>query len=698
MSAAKPRTSFFRTLSELKTELLSSENYLRPESLKETLVLLLAARTVVLSLLLGFAAWELSTRSSYGMEWFFGVISFTYLVSAVNLLLLKKIENPQKLVWFQLATDLTLASLTIYLLGSSGSVLLYLLVIIEAAVLLGSQGAVITASASAFFYSIINSGLIPPAHGNFARLSPTEILMVYISLVTVALAASAVARQLGRVKRSASSSANELSKMELRQQQLFDDLQEGIITVDLDQAITSINQAASSIIGLTQVDANDLIGKSLQGILEDLGANQIDDLLGSQKLGISREISFRNESSGNSRFLSYNVKEIEDSEGNISGKRFIFNDVSKVKEMEEKLSLKEKLSAIQLDSLETSSGKELSDKLQIIGESPVMTKIFTLVDRVAKSEASVLINGQSGTGKELIAKAIHFGSERSEKPFVTLNCGAIPESLIESELFGHVKGAFTGAIKDSLGLFRQAEGGTIFLDEIGELPLHLQSKLLRALQERTVRPVGGAQAIDIDVRVLAATNKNLRSEIRDGEFREDLFYRLNVVNITLPPLKERKEDIPHLINYFTSRYGEKNGQESIEVSAEALHALNNYSYPGNIRELENIIERAVVLGGEFIGEAHLPPEVIGAEDQELDFSNQLNTQRPEEVSLIVDILPTNLDEELAKIEMNYLKSALEETGGAKKQAAQLLGLNFRSFRYRLKKYGLTEVGEHEENN
>ena len=201
MSAAKPRTSFFRTLSELKTELLSSENYLRPENLKETLVLLLAARTVVLSLLLGFAAWELSTRSSYGMEWFFGVISFTYLVSAVNLLLLKKIENPQKLVWFQLATDLTLASLTIYLLGSSGSVLLYLLVIIEAAVLLGSQGAVITASASAFFYSIINSGLIPPAHGNFARLSPTEILMVYISLVTVALAASAVARQLGRVKR-----------------------------------------------------------------------------------------------------------------------------------------------------------------------------------------------------------------------------------------------------------------------------------------------------------------------------------------------------------------------------------------------------------------------------------------------------------------------------------------------------------------
>ena len=182
MSAAKPRTSFFRTLSELKTELLSSENYLRPESLKETLVLLLAARTVVLSLLLGFAAWELSTRSSYGMEWFFGVISFTYLVSAVNLLLLKKIEDPQKLVWFQLATDLTLASLTIYLLGSSGSVLLYLLVIIEAAVLLGSQGAVITASASAFFYSIINSGLIPPAHGNFARLSPTEILMVYISL------------------------------------------------------------------------------------------------------------------------------------------------------------------------------------------------------------------------------------------------------------------------------------------------------------------------------------------------------------------------------------------------------------------------------------------------------------------------------------------------------------------------------------
>jgi len=694
MSAAKAKKGLLPRLIGIKDELLNSEHSSRPENLKDLLLILLAARTVVLSILLGFSAWELHVRHSQGVEWFFGVIGFTYLVSAVNLLWLKRIEHPYKLVWFQVATDLTLASLAIYLIGSSGSVILYLLVIIEAAILLGSQGAVITAAISALCYSVLTSGIIPPAHGHVRQVSPAEIIMVYISLVMVALSSAAVARQIGRVKRSASSSANELSELELRQRQLFDDLQEGIITVDLDEAITSINQAASSIIGLSELDATDLIGKPLPGILENLGAEQIENLFNTQGEDGSREISLKDQTEGSSRFLSYDVKEIRDTEGNTSGKLFIFNDVSRVKEMEEKLSLKEKLSSIKLDSMEGTGGKELSDKLQIIGESPVMTRIFNLVDRVAKSEASVLVNGQSGTGKELIAKAIHLGSQRKEKPFVTLNCGAIPESLIESELFGHVKGSFTGAIRDSLGLFRQAEGGTIFLDEIGELPLHLQSKLLRALQERTVRPVGGAQPINIDVRVIAATNRDLRSEINGGDFREDLFYRLNVVNVTLPPLKERKEDIPHLIHYFTSRYGEKNGQEGIEISAEALHALNCYSYPGNIRELENIIERAVVLGGDFITEAHLPAEVVN--DIPVMASSPLENQGADEESLILHLLPTNLDEELAKIEMNYLKSALEETGGAKKQAAQLLGLNFRSFRYRLKKYGLGEASDNEE--
>ncbi len=247
----------------------------------------------------------------------------------------------------------------------------------------------------------------------------------------------------------------------------------------------------------------------------------------------------------------------------------------------------------------------------IVGRSAVMQKVFYIIEKVAPSKSTVLITGESGTGKELIAKAIHYNSPRFDKPFVSVNCGALPETLLESELFGHEKGAFTGAIQQRKGRFELAHGGTLFLDEISEMPLHLQVKLLRVLQEMEFERVGGSQTIKVDVRVIAATNRELKTEVEAGRFRADLFYRLNVVNIHVPPLRERKEDIPLLINHFIEKYSKEMGiSEKVRIDKEALKLLMEYHWPGNVRELENVIERALLLcsGGEIrLGD--LPPEI-----------------------------------------------------------------------------------------
>jgi two-component system response regulator PilR (NtrC family) len=265
-------------------------------------------------------------------------------------------------------------------------------------------------------------------------------------------------------------------------------------------------------------------------------------------------------------------------------------------------------------------------------------------------------------------------------PFVPVNCGAIPETLVESELFGYKKGAFTGAVNDSLGLCRRAEGGTLFLDEIGELPLLMQTKLLRLLQEKTVRPVGGDTDIPINVRIVAATNRNLRKEIEKGGFREDLYYRLNVINIVLPSLRERMEDIPLLVSSILRRNA-RAGQVPV-VTPGAMQLLMAHAYPGNVRELENIIERAVVLGGDVILAEHLPETLRGG-DQEPPVSPKRETT----IIVADDIrFPVNLDTVLNELERRYLLMALEQTKGARKKAAELLGINFRSFRYRLQKF------------
>lgn len=327
---------------------------------------------------------------------------------------------------------------------------------------------------------------------------------------------------------------------------------------------------------------------------------------------------------------------------------------------------------------------QVSESFQLgdlIGKGPSMQKVMDLVRRVASGRSSVLITGESGTGKEVVARSLHKEGERADKPFVVVNCGALPETLMESELFGHEKGAFTGANTRKDGLVRAAHGGTLFLDEIGELPAPLQVKLLRVLQERKVRPVGAHEELPVDVRVVAATNRDVEKEVKEGTFRQDLFYRLNVIRIELPPLKQRVEDIPMLSQHFLEKHSALENKR-LGFSNEAMQWIVQQPYPGNVRELENVVERAVALATE--------PMVVRAD---LLLGSDADTEQ--EQPLAPQTLPPegiDLDKQLGQIEKQFLLQALERSGGVRTNAAKLLKMSFRSFRYRLAKYGLGEEG------
>ncbi len=304
----------------------------------------------------------------------------------------------------------------------------------------------------------------------------------------------------------------------------------------------------------------------------------------------------------------------------------------------------------------------------IMGCSPAIEEALNVVARAAPSRATVLLHGESGTGKELMARAVHEASPRAGRPFVAVNCAALNKGLIESELFGHEKGAFTGADARRTGRFEQADGGTLFLDELAEIPLDVQVKLLRVLQERTIERVGSGVAIAVDVRLIGATNRDLATLVAHGAFREDLFYRLNVVAVDLPPLRQRKGDIPLLVNHFLARYAAENDKAVGEISKEALELLTRYAYPGNVRELQNIVERAVVMArGAVVTCADLPAEVQEAAP-----------------APVADTLPAQVEE----LEKKAIAQALERAGGVQSRAAELLGLTERNLRYKLKKYGL----------
>ncbi len=312
------------------------------------------------------------------------------------------------------------------------------------------------------------------------------------------------------------------------------------------------------------------------------------------------------------------------------------------------------------------------DFSNIVGQSPQMKEVFKLIEKVAKTKSNVLITGKSGTGKELVARAIHYNSERANKPFVAINCGAIVGTLMESEFFGHKKGSFTGAIRDKDGFFKIANGGTLFLDEVGDIPMHLQVKLLRAIEEGVIMPVGGTTPIQIDVRIIAATNRDLMKDIENGRFRDDLYYRLNVVEIKLPSLNERKEDIPLLVDHFIKKYNNELKRRVLGTDNETMRILMNYPWKGGIRELENVIERALILcEGEYITKRDLPPNMV----------------REEYLSAV----PDRLKDAVAAFEKEHILNILRRTGNNKEEAAKLLDISLSSLYRKMDELGIKNV-------
>ena len=363
----------------------------------------------------------------------------------------------------------------------------------------------------------------------------------------------------------------------------------------------------------------------------------------------------------------------------IKGDRMIDELRPAVQQLAETLDLKKEAGYLRREL------RRLTGLDRIIGTSPKMKAIFELIENIAPQNSRVLITGESGTGKELVARAIHDHSNRSKNPFITINCGAFPETLLESELFGYMKGAFTGANENRRGLFQAAHGGTLFMDEIGNMSVTMQVKLYRVLQEGKVRPVGSTEESDVDVRVIAATNKNLEEEITAGRFREDLFYRLSVIPIHLPPLRERREDIPLLTREFLERFAKSMNKTVESIDPESMRRLEVYDWPGNVRELENTIERAVALeSGKAISVAALPDRIRNYYQENLSHAAHNGNGHGNGVAIPQEGM--NLEQHIREMERSYLLAALERSGGVRTRAAELLKMTYRSFRHYAKKY------------
>ncbi|MFW5920510.1 MAG: sigma-54-dependent transcriptional regulator [Polyangiales bacterium] len=329
-------------------------------------------------------------------------------------------------------------------------------------------------------------------------------------------------------------------------------------------------------------------------------------------------------------------------------------------------------------------------RYRLIGKAPAMVELYRVIDRVADTPSTVLLTGESGTGKELIARALHENSSRSDKPFIRVNCAAIPPELIESELFGYEKGAFTGAVTSKPGRFELANHGTLFLDEIGELPVSMQVKLLRAIQERELERVGGIKTIEVDVRLIAATNRDLKADIAEGRFREDLYYRLNVVHVDVPPLRDRRDDIPLLLDHFLRRNNERLGRTVQGVTDQAAAALEGYPWPGNVRELENVNERCMLFcDGERIELEHLPPEIRAPAPQDEGDDGEPSTPAPSTSELLERAgLKEAVREATARVERDLIERALERTGGNVTHTARLLKISRKSLQTKMKELGL----------
>jgi two-component system response regulator PilR (NtrC family) len=612
-----------------------------------------------------------------------GVIGFSYFVSLLSGLLLTRVRNLAVFSYTQVVFDTLFVTGIILLTGGLDSPFpfLYHLAILNAAFLLSRRGALVAASLAALCYGgtvdLLYYGVLP-----YSRFGPPAFFLVnsppgiettfrlttcLSSFYLVALLGSYITQRLSHVETLLAERNLAFGHLSSLYQGVIQNLESGVLIADADGIIEYANSPMGEIVGSTP---SLLVGRAVN----DLFASLRSGSLPTQPL----EFSFPTAGDGNERTLRLVHSPLSDTYGNRIGTLYSVQDVTSVKDLE-RLGTQE-----EPETLDTFAG--------IVGRSEGMNKVYQLVCKVAESTSTVLIAGESGTGKELVARAIHDKGCRAGRPFVAVNCGAIPENLMESELFGHVKGAFTGAVNNRPGLFREADGGTIFLDEIGELPLALQVKLLRALQEREITPIGSNKGIKIDVRVVAATNKNLEAEVAAGQFRDDLFYRLNVISISLPPLRERTGDLPLLIHYFLARFSTESGKHIRHVSPQAMRTLLDHSYPGNIRELENIIQHAVTMAeGETIHCQDLPAHLSQLQIQDI-LGNTTFTDGPHlNGTHASDFFSKgiSLDAELEAYEQNILRAALHKAGGIQKKAAEVLGINYRSLRHRLQKYHLS---------
>jgi PAS domain S-box-containing protein len=447
---------------------------------------------------------------------------------------------------------------------------------------------------------------------------------------------------------------------------IFDSITEGVFTVDSDFRITSFNAEAEKITG---IDRESAIGKKCFEIFRSNICESACALRSTIASGQPfREVPINILNADMEQVpIVVSTAALHDAEGNLLGGVEIFRDVSELETLRAELD-------------------ERSRYGDIIGVSEPMQRIFSLMQAVAESEAPVLITGPSGTGKELVARAIAENSSRVDKPFIAVNCGALPDNLLESELFGHLKGAFTGALQNRQGRFVAADGGTIFLDEIGDLSPAFAVKLLRVLENGEVTPLGGNKTQKVDVRLITATNRDLVAEIAAGNFREDLFYRINVVQIDLPPLAARRADIPPLIDHYLKKLSAKTGKRIQGLSDDALKALYDYDYPGNVRELVNILERAFVLcRGETIELEHLPPLIV--REGNIDFQPEDKRRKPSDAAIEAARIPAAERSDLSPTARKLLE-ALQAHGFNRTKTAQALGIARNTLWRRMKEYGL----------
>ncbi|HZH83433.1 MAG TPA: sigma 54-interacting transcriptional regulator [Phototrophicaceae bacterium] len=670
---------------------MSDEN----KELTEKIRWLLLLRVVILSFFLGATALFHFFGTEGDLSYLLSLsvpLVFTYLISIISVVILPHVPRLRLFAHAQVCFDVILITGIIRITGDIGSPfsVLYNLAVLNGAILLFYRGAFFTAGCSSLSYVGLLLWSQYYDSGNGILLSWSMLIQIFLSIgsfFVIAWLSGLLTNKLSETEQLLKEKQIDYQELDAFKDALLKGIGSGVAIADRDGRINYFNQQAQE---LTSLSENAVKGKRLEqifpGLNYDFETHRNAGALVTAELPLTNARALRSV-----KQIRLTLAPLCSLNGDPIGFLSIFEDITRQKEIEEKVRLEEELRrAREVEwTANSSAGDTPGFHFEgVIGKSGGIENIHKLIQKVASTNTNILISGESGTGKELVARAIHLNGPRRQRPFVGVNCAAIPENLIESELFGHVRGAFTGAVSDHIGLFKQADQGTIFLDEVGELPLHLQVKLLRVLQEKSFTPVGGNKPVKVDVRIISATNRDLRKELEEGRFREDLFYRLNVVHMVMPPLRSRTEDIPALAHYFLKKFATSHAKKVEEISSGALMRLMNYVYPGNIRELENVLEHAVaVTGKNVITEDDLPQHLKGVPIVEESDLFERTTPAGAEMFFGKGL---SLDVELETHEKCILLGALKRANGVQKKAAELLGINYRSLRHRLEKYDLLQ--------